>query len=481
MRKFMSVALGTAMLLASVFPLVACAKSKCKRASYNIEGEYFPEERKLSARMSVHAPNCTENVLTELKFALHPNAFREGAKNKPVDKAYESAVYYKGASYGGIEITGIEGAKSFSVTGEDCNILSVTVDELYPDECADLTLSFEATLPEINHRFGVGEKCVNLTGFYPVLCAFADGKYLEYPYASNGDPFVNECADYTVSLTVPAKYTAAYGGEGEVTEQGDKKTYRVTAESAREVAFVLGEFECVKGSAAGADIEYYYFKDENPQEALKAAEESLAYFSDMFGEYPYSKYTVVETDFPYGGMEYSGLSLISSALREGERVPVVVHETAHQWWYSLVGSNQFEHAWQDEGLAEYSAALFFDAHSQYGITCRDFVETSESAYRAFYSVYSQVKGEADTRMSRPLTSYENGYEYRNLAYDKGVIMFDRVRSTIGERRFFSALKRYCSEYAGKIASPEDLIGCFERTGANVEGLFASFLEGRCVI
>ena len=180
-------------------------------------------------------------------------------------------------------------------------------------------------------------------------------------------------------------------------------------------------------------------------------------------------------------MEYPALSMISYDLKEGEIAPVVVHETAHQWWYSQVGSDQFDSAWQDEGLAEYSSALFFGEHPDYGVTYRDFVGASERAYRAFFSVYSQIKGDADTRMNRPLSSFESGYEYRSVAYDKGVILFDRVREVTGEKKFFSALKTYCKEYAGKIASPEEMIACFHRAGANVEGLFASFTEGKCVI
>ena len=196
MRKSLSVALSAAFLLAPMVALSACAKDNCERASYSIEAEYFAEEHKLSAQMTVHAPNHTGNPLSQLKFELYPNAFREGAKYKPVETAYETAVYYKGASYGGIEITGVEGAKSFSVAGEDNNILCVEIGrELYPDECTELKISFEATLPEINHRFGVGENTVNLTGFYPVLCMPQESGFLEYPYAAYGDPFVSECAD----------------------------------------------------------------------------------------------------------------------------------------------------------------------------------------------------------------------------------------------------------------------------------------------
>lgn len=79
-------------------------------------------------------------------------------------------------------------------------------------------------------------------------------------------------------------------------------------------------------------------------------------------------------------------------------------------------------------------------------------------------------------MTRPLSSFSGEYDYRVIAYDKGVVMFDRVRETVGNRRFFAGLKSYAQKYGGKIASPEDLISCF-----GAERLFSSFLEGKCVI
>ena len=211
------------------------------------------------------------------------------------------------------------------------------------------------------------------------------------------------------------------------------------------------------------------------------AADSLSFYEKTFGDYAYPAYTVVQTDFPYGGMEYPMLSMISLSLHQSEVAAVVAHETAHQWWYAMVGSDQYNEAWQDEGLAEYSVALFWDAYPQYGGSYKEMVALSESGYRAFFSVYSQVSKSSDTRMSRPLSEFGGLYEYRSIAYDKGVILFDRVRTVAGERKVLRALSRYAKRYGGKIASADDLISCFVDVGAHVAELFASFIEGKCVI
>ena len=483
-RKSAALVLAVPLVL-SAAGLGACSVKGEGGTRYRIRAEYG--EGKLTAEMTVSAENTSRTELSELKFQLWANAYRAGAKYSPVSELFSRSAYYGGESYGGMTIRALSGAESFSVGGEDDNILTVVLPSpIGPGESAEITLSYDVELAKINHRLGVTAHTVNLANFYPALCYLAEDGFREYVYASGGDPFVSAPADYDVTLTIPENVTLATGFVGDELADEDasdgKRTYHVCAEGVRDIAFVLGEnFRTVSEKVGKTEVVYYYFADETPEETLRAAADSLRYFSEAFCAYPHARYALAETDFVYGGMEYPALSMISSDLPARETAPVTVHETAHQWWYGIVGSNQFECAWQDEGLAEYSAALFFEEHPAYGISYSDFVNASEQSYRAFFSVYSQVNGEADTSMNRPLTAYSGDYEYRNIAYDKGVILFDRVRDVAGKERFLRALGRYADTYAGKMASPEELISCFTRTGSNVAALFDSFLSGKCVI
>lgn len=481
MRKLVCCGLG-AVLLASVAGISACS-SEHGNSSYNIVMEYLPETRQLTAQMSFTYVNDTENALDHLKFELWANAYREGARFSPVSELYEPTAYYKGKSYGGMEIQAVEGAADWSVCGEDENILSVALNSaVYPEESVEIKIGYTVTLAEINHRLGAGENTVNLASFYPALCYYGETGFQEYLYSAYGDPFVSECANFDVTLTVPEEYTAVYGGSGECVAENGKKTYHVISENVRDSAFVLGKsFECAQTTACGIPVEYYYYGDAAPELTLSTAADSLTYFSETFGGYEYPRYVVVETDFPYGGMEYTGLSMISSSLRTAEIPVVVAHETAHQWWYAMVGSNQFECAWQDEGLAEYSTALFLEAYPNYGGSYRAVVDSCIDAYRAYFAIYSQVSDKADTSMNRPLTSYSGDYEYRNLAYDKGVILFDSVRDAVGDRKFFSALSNYFEKNKGCVADYGDLVSCFNGVGSKAEGIFESFTQGHCVI
>ena len=87
----------------------------------------------------------------------------------------------------------------------------------------------------------------------------------------------------------------------------------------------------------------------------------------------------------------------------------------------------------------------------------------------------------NTVMLRSLKDFNSEYEYVNMAYIKPCIMYDYIRTTIGDQKFFSALARYYEEYSFKNAKPDDIVGVFEKTGADTNGFFESFYNGKAII
>jgi hypothetical protein len=93
-----------------------------------------------------------------------------------------------------------------------------------------------------------------------------------------------------------------------------------------------------------------------------ATRAALRYYGEWFGPYPYGHVTVVDPAYQSGagGMEYP--TLFTAGTRwlapRGVTQPeaVTVHEAGHQFWYGIVGNNEFEHAWLDEGLNTFSTA-----------------------------------------------------------------------------------------------------------------------------
>ncbi len=93
-----------------------------------------------------------------------------------------------------------------------------------------------------------------------------------------------------------------------------------------------------------------------------ATEAALKYYGEWYGPYPYGHITVVDPAWQSGagGMEYPTLFTAGTRLiaprGAGQPESVTVHEAGHQFWYGIVATNEFEHAWLDEGLNTYTQA-----------------------------------------------------------------------------------------------------------------------------
>jgi len=114
------------------------------------------------------------------------------------------------------------------------------------------------------------------------------------------------------------------------------------------------------------DTWIYSYADtlDGAKRALNDAKKALETFSALYGDYPYPAYTLCSVDFPFGGMEYPGLCMVGEGYylesRKDTLELVIAHETAHQWFYGLVGSDQVKNSWQDEALSEYAMLRYVE-------------------------------------------------------------------------------------------------------------------------
>lgn len=484
MFKKTLITLSIALIALAAVPFFAACQSD-KKTTYEIDCEF--DGKTVSGTENVVFYNDTDNAFSELKFNLFANAFRENAKFSPVSAQYHYQAYKWGENYGGTEITGVRiGGETvdFLIGGEDMNVLTVPLkNEVFPNEKTAVEIDFKTDLAKIVARTGINADTVNLANFYPVLCGNDNGAFYECVYYANGDPFFSDTADYTVKFTHDKNLIAAASGElVSETENDGKITSLYKIQSARSFALVLSEkFSVMKEKVGDTDVLYYYYNDMGAENSLTTAVKALGFFGDKWGEYPYKTYSVVQTPFVQGGMEFSALTYISADLEPAAYKEVIVHETAHQWWQTVVGNNEIKHPFIDEGLAEYSVVLFYEAHPEYGYTRESLIKSAEQTYKLFCSVYAKIVGNVDTTMTRSLAEFTSEYEYVNIAYVKACIMFDYLRQTTGDKTFFAGLKRFYEENEYKTATPESLVGAFERAGANSNGFFESFFSGKVII
>ena len=459
-------------------------------STYKMELNYNAEEKVLNGEEEITFINNYDNMFTYLYLHLYPNAFREGAINSVVSSSDEDSAYPNGKSYGDIEIISVtygEEELNFTIEGEDKNILKIDLPfELFPDESITFNINYKVQLANINHRLGYGNNTINFGNFYPIICMYEEGKgFITDLYHSNGDPFYSECANYEVKISYPSSYMLASSGQFLSSSNEDNKTTSIIKEEKiRDFCFVLSEkFKHSSVKVGDTIINYYgYVNDDNIEKCLNISADALTTFNEMFGKYPYSQLSIVKSNFVHGGMEYPNLVLISDEVASEDLAYVIVHEIAHQWWYGVVGNDEYNHAWQDEGLAEYSTLLFFKENQEYGEDFDEMINNSTLSYKTFVRVFTDVLGEVDTSMDRALNEFNTEPEYVECTYTKGLLLFNAIHEMVGDKKFFKALKDYYKNYSFENASSAQMIASFNKsTGYDLEGFFNSWLNGEVVI
>ena len=491
MKKIISFLL----IIATCICLTGCAKNSeiqtlsQNLTTYNMSLEFNNEDKTLTGINKVEYTNTSNDELANVYFHLYPNAFRENAKASVVSLSNTQKAYPNGKSYGKIDINECKvkgNTTKFSIGGEDENILIVDLNgQLKPKAKTTIEISYVVTIPNINHRFGYGNNTINLGNFYPIACMYENGNFVTDLYHYNGDPFYSDIANYNVEIKYNKNLTLATSGNIiNTSEEGSTKVTTANAISIRDFAMVLSDkFNVKETEVNGTKILYYYYGDTNPEKSLLTASDSIKTFNKLFGTYPYETLSVVEANFVHGGMEYPRLILISDDIEaHDDYINVIIHETAHQWWYGMVGNNEYKYGWLDEGLTEYSTALFYEKNPSYNKSKDDIIKNANANYALYIEVYSAVYKEVDTSMNRALNEYKTEPEYVYIAYVKGMLLFDNIREVVGDKKFFNGLQTYFENGKYKNNTPENLINAFnESSKTDLSSLFNSWINGDIVI
>lgn len=505
MKKIFKVISFAAVLCCLSLSILLCGcsqtSSEIKYNHYQIEIFYDDQEKTLSCTQTTSYVNQSDCELDNVCFHLYPSAFRQGAKQSVVSLLNYSTCFYNGTSYGDIQVNKVlvdNQEVTINICGEDENILKVDLNKkLSPQEEIEIYIEFDVTIPNANHRFGYGKNTINIANFYPIACVFEDGEFMTKGYNSNGDPFYSQSSNYDVVIKYPSDLTIAHTGRAQnksnfdyvsKLEQTDVllaySQIEIKAEKVRDFAFVLSEkYLSTQTVVDNTQITYYYYDDETPEKGLQTAVDAVKTFNKLFGKYAYDTLAVAKTNFVHGGMEYPNLVYITDSLEDySDYQNVIVHEIAHQWWYNMVGSNAYDNGWQDEGLTDYSTALFYENNPQYNRSKDTIILNGIRNYTFFTEVYSSVYGTLDTSMTRSLDQYPTDPEYVYISYVKSMIMFDSLRQFMGDKDFFDGVKYYFDSYCYKIARPEDMIACFQKqSNKDVEAFFDSWLQGKVII
>lgn len=360
--------------------------------------------------------------------------------------------------------------------GTDASVLDVALKTpLAPGDMRKITFSFTAYIPRMESRYGYTEDTYNIANFYPVLAVYEDGTWSTERYFRMGECFYSIVSDYEVTVSAPSEMTVIASGKTiGVTPSGNNRIWTVRAPCIRDFAIVAGaDFESVSENIKGVTINSYYMDGDISwgEEALDAGVKAVDAFDNAYGGYPYPELDIVETYLDAGGMEYPNLVMIAdefqaSGTEDSILKIVVAHETAHQWFYGIVGDNQFTEAWLDESFASYSELVYKEAYMSDG-EIRAEVDGMEAALEP-----EGIPAEPeDYYINLAYDEFEGPYIYVSAVYWRGEVFLYRLREAMGEDTFRAAIQEYYKDYSMKIATTEDFLTVIEKyAGDNPEVL-----------
>lgn len=438
-----------------------------------------PQHAQLTVSQTLTLTNPAPEPLDAAVLRTWPNAFQNEDTTPASDASLYGSCYPEGFSAGALTVTSAalvrpdgESPIPHRYTDEAKTALSLPVAGGWQvGETLTFQLTYTVTVPRMAYRFGVHSGVWALGNAFAWPAVYEDGAFRTDAYAPVGDPFVSDPMNVTLSLTVPAGYRCAGSALTTVETDGSLTTYRFTAPAVRDFALVVSDrFETVQRVQDGVMVTAFATDTSRANALLDSGCRALAFFSEQYGAYPYPAYTLAEISFPMGGMEYPALSMIAkSQLDAGERATetIVAHETAHQWWYAVVGSDQWRQAWQDEALCEFGT-LGYLAH-RFGPAAR-----AEAEQRKLMSL--RVTVPRGVTPGAPLDRFSTMAQYVTLVYDRGCALLMAMDDMLPDG-LTPFLRAYYQRYAFTRATRTDFEALLRRvTGEDLAPLMRDYLD-----
>jgi hypothetical protein len=516
------------MLLAAV---VSAAQEPT--VSYQIEVSVDTVDHTLKARQQVRWANTGGVPTSELWWHLYLNAFASNRTTfmRELDgRRFRYGSESSDAAWGWMRITSMtldDGADLLSQlrferpdddNPDDFTVARVTLPrEVPPGAAIDVALEFEARLPMVVARTGyMGD--FHLVGqWFPKLGVFQGERGWNCHQFHANSEFFADFGSYRVTIDAPAGWVVgATGVEVERMIDADRQRLVFAADRVHDFAWTIAPEELMAVVEAdfepGRDVPKVWLDRARERLGLSAAELELppmhlrllmprsqlsiadrvlrairlavAWYGLPYGPSRYPQLTVVSppvTAAEAGGMEYPTFITIAGGLHYAlpvlERIPrieiVAVHEFGHQYFQSLVASNEAEQGWLDEGLNSYAE-----------------VECMSAIFGDRLAPITRLGGpwprtRAMLRLAElPLVVDQFPWAFRSFgsyvvaSFDKTAVALKTLEGLAGEQPFAIAMRRYVERYRFRHPTGNDLFAVFEETtGSDLDWFFEQAFRG----
>ncbi len=508
-----------------------------QEVNYKIKVELNDQQHILNGVEEFEYINHSPNTLNQLFIHLWPNAYKNSktalARQQFADRNY-FLLWAPQKERGSID------SINFTVNGqpvvwsqyndfEDIAVIELN-EPLLPGAKILVKTPFRVKIPsgKISRLGHIGQS-YQITQWFPKPAVYDKNGWHEMPYLNQGE-FYSEFGSFDVEISLPENYVVGATGdlqtESEIIKMDSlsqiklklkdkalidsaenpfppsssrKKTLHYVQKNVHDFGwFADKRWHVRKGSVELPHSKrkvttWALFTDAEAEiweiASIKALNDGVYYYSLWTGDYPYNQCTAVDgTISAGGGMEYPNVTVIGSSGSESTLSTVIIHEVGHNWFYGILGSNERDNAWMDEGINS-----FFETRTVLATRGKDLTGLQMTANGLDISrlfgldkfSYQYLTEElayllsARTSNDQPIQLGSNDFtsmNYGTIVYKKTAIAFNYLMNYLGEETFNQCMSAYFEEWKFRHPGPEDIRKIFENTsGKDLKWFFEDLI------
>ena len=495
-----------------------------QEVNYSIDVQLDDKTHRLRGREELTYVNHSPQALAFIWFHLWPNAYRDNHTAFGQEQQRQNNrrfLFAKAAERGYIDsldfrVNGQAAKLEFDPKNPDIAKL-VLPQALAAGATATITTPFRVKLPASFSRLGHVGQSYQISQWYPKPAVLDRRGWHPIPYLSQGE-FYSEFGSFDVSITLPANYTVGATGVLQNPDEQARmaglaaatalkktaqdfgkdlsfpasapvtKTLRYKQDRVHDFAwFADKRFNVLQDSVhlpSGRVVtSWVLFTNRQPERWIKGLQEvndALRNYSKWVGEYPYASATAVDGALSAGsGMEYPMVTVTEP--------DAIVHEVGHNWFYGILGSNERDFPWMDEGMNSYEQ-LRVEQLSRPEVGMLAALQKAKPVANAFGLenlpssalsglVYQALatRGLAQPVQGPTSAAYTQG-NYAATVYEKTAVSLQYLAGYLGQDKFDEAMRLYYTRWQFRHPYPEDLQAVFEEsTGQKLSWFFKDYL------
>ncbi|HTI10932.1 MAG TPA: M1 family metallopeptidase [Puia sp.] len=485
------------------------------RADYTLQARLDTLKNELAGNVTIHYTNNSPDTLHSLWLYLDQNTYRADARSNYFT-SFSTDQHTNGYSLESVKVE--QGGR---VVNADYVVtdtrLQIRLKQALPAGGGKINIlvSYHYTVPgDFGNRTDYvstkNGKIYEIAQWYPRMCVYDDTQgWNTLPFLGGGE-FYCEYGDFDYKVTVPwdmivagsgelvnpqevltarevARLTAAKASDKTVmihgvADLGDPAsrpvqrgvlTWHFKMFNTRDVAFGAsrayiwdGARVNLPGGRKSLAMSVYPVESAGNEAWGRATEylkASMEYFSEQWYVYPYP--VAINEAGIAGGMEYPGIVFDGITDKGKELYWVTAHEIGHNWFPMIVGSDERQYAWMDEGFNTFIDVYASDAFNKGEYAPKRDGEYAPGGGNPVEEIVPLLKDpQAPIMMTRADGIPE---KYRHpMTYFKPALGLVLLRDVIlGKERFDYAFRQYIKRWAYRHPTPYD----FFRTMDNEAG------------